>query len=152
MARRRPQKRRSVRRRLRATARAAATGGKHLVYVHGICPHAAGYSDPWWAALKPPAPVVPRPDRHAALRSDLVNRASVRAALNPTKNLVTQAIVDVLVDRMQRELMQAPPAEAERRALLGHEALMLRIPGVDCIDDFSKYLLNSALREKVIGR
>jgi metacaspase-1 len=150
---RRPQHARPAPRpRRESVRRAAVADGKHLVYVHGICPHAAGYSDPWWAALKPYAPSIAEANRHEVLWSDLVTRGAVRAALKPTKNLVTQAIQDVLVDRIERDLMNAPPAEAERRALLGHDAAMLRIPGVECIDDFTKYLLNSALRTKVIGR
>src|SRR5262249_25868874 len=29
-----------------------AVGGRHLVYVHGICPHSKGYSDNWWNVLR----------------------------------------------------------------------------------------------------
>ena len=36
-----------------ASAIAPATGSRRLVYVHGICAHPAGYSNPWWVALQP---------------------------------------------------------------------------------------------------
>src|SRR6516225_7219524 len=32
--------------------RAAVAGTRHLVYVHGICPHSPGYSNDWWNALQ----------------------------------------------------------------------------------------------------
>src|SRR4051794_18476005 len=35
------------------TQPASVVAGRHLVYVHGICKHPAGFSDEWWDALHP---------------------------------------------------------------------------------------------------
>src|SRR4051812_48359666 len=57
----------------RAAIQAAATESeRHIVYVHGICRHLPGYSDPWWAAMKPHVAGIPDENRHEVLWSDVV--------------------------------------------------------------------------------
>src|SRR5262245_25683357 len=62
----------------------AAVGTRHLVYVHGICRHDAGYSDPWWDALHPFTDAFGAGDRgdtrQEVLWSDLVNGTNMAAA------------------------------------------------------------------------
>src|SRR4051812_34650737 len=63
---------------------AAAVGGRRLVYVHGICRHVSGFSDPWWAALHPFVPAafgqgVLGQTRLEVIWSAVVNQASAMA-------------------------------------------------------------------------
>ncbi len=44
-----------------AAAANLAGGGRHLAYVHGICRHDPGYSNPWWDSL-----AIKAGDLHAA--------------------------------------------------------------------------------------
>lgn len=169
-------------RRGRATRVRAASSpggrGKHVVYVHGICRHDPGYSDAWWAAMKPFVPDVPDPNHHEVLWSDLITAAApaspaaalaaAQALLHPaaagTQSEVALDIKEVLADRAQRQLVEASlrtavvPAAgpAAPRAALTFQAPGLRaffdIPGLECIDDFARYLLDDATRGQVIGR
>src|SRR5262247_3177973 len=83
----------------------AALAAKYLVYVHGICKHDAGYSDSWWAALKPYVPGIPDGNRLEVLWSQVVTGLMVRAALPPKAAQLKQNILDVLHDRAQRETL-----------------------------------------------
>lgn len=59
---------------------------RRIVYVHGICKHEAGFSDPWWNALHPHTAAFgqgrrgpiddPNATRHEVLWSDIVNPPS----------------------------------------------------------------------------
>src|SRR5947207_1611048 len=107
----------------RAAAVAAGPGQPHVVYVHGICPHDAGYSDPWWAAVKPFLPDVPDANRHEVIWSDVIAPAAAalaaradrltvaRELLRPSPERrpppVVEQIEDVLADRAQRQLVAA---------------------------------------------
>jgi hypothetical protein len=151
----------------------------HVVYVHGICHHSAGFSDSWWAALKQYLPDLVDANRHEVLWSDVVEpgpvvskiRAARRTAdalalTRPTavsgKAAVTAQIQDVLADRATRQLVsaivstQAPggPATVTARPnveLISPQAL-ISIPGLECIEDFTDYLLESDVRRQVIDR
>jgi hypothetical protein len=114
----------------RPTRRAAATAeagprASHVVYVHGICPHSAGYSDPWWQALKPYVPGIPAENRHEVLWSDLITAAPaaagtshgervaaaarelLRPLADPRQPKLIEHIKDILADRSQRLLLDA---------------------------------------------
>lgn len=148
----------------------SATGGKHVVYVHGICRHDPGYSDGWWNALRPHLTTVPAANRHEVLWSDLVTSAvplAARASELPAAREVAEpladpgqvelaaAIQDVLADRAERELVRASVESAGGEALTSHlaqPAAAFSLPGVGCLDDFIKYLTDSSLRDQVIGR
>lgn len=128
------------------------TAPRHVVYVHGICRHVRGFSDPWWESMEPFVPSIAAGDRHEVLWSDLVT-ASDRA-LQPQQREVAQSIKDVLVDRCERVLIENGPEvlgtersyeEFSTRSFLG-------IPGLDCVDDFTKYLMSRPIRNKVIAR
>jgi hypothetical protein len=154
-------------------SRRAATTGNHVVYVHGICQHEAGFSDPWWAALRPHIPSVPASHRHEVLWSDLVTRTVAARATeailesvpirrelsdtipNPEQVELAVAIQDVLQDRAEREIVQATVATAGDERLFAEAVApvtALSIPGVNCIDDFVIYLTNPSIREEVIDR
>lgn len=73
------------------------------------------------------------------------------------EELLSEQIRDVLADRAQRELTDA----VLRTSGVGPEVPLtetiaprafLGIPGLDCIDDFVKYLLDDSIREQVIER
>jgi secreted trypsin-like serine protease len=56
-----------------AKLRDRSTNTRHVVYIHGICAHSAGYSDSWWAAMRPyVSQTVPDENRHEVLWSDLI--------------------------------------------------------------------------------
>jgi hypothetical protein len=104
---------------------AADVTAAHVVYVHGICAHAAGFSDPWWAALKPFVPDIPDENRHEVLWSDLIGAAAVAAPAahaarlaaaaqaltqpfaDPARPALAEHIKDILADRAQRQLIEA---------------------------------------------
>jgi hypothetical protein len=155
-------------------------GNTHVVYVHGICRHAAGFSDPWWAALKQYLPDLPDANRHEVLWSDIVEPGpelpeAVRvqrrtseafALLQPApvtgKAALAAQFKDALADRASRQLLAASaqsiaqgsassgviPAGPET---VGPQALF-NIPGVECVDDFVEYLVDSSIRAQVISR
>jgi hypothetical protein len=155
----------------------------HVVYVHGICRHDAGYSIGWWAALKNYLPGLVDANRHEVLWSDIIEpgaavlelvRARDRAEaalalLQPAplatadpKTAVAAQIKDVLADRATRQLVAASSATRAVGAqldvavhpnvdLVSPQAL-LTIPGLECIEDFTDYLLDNDLRTQVIGR
>lgn len=56
-----------------------ATGQRIVVYVHGVCRHEAGYSDPWWSALRPYLGAWPEADRREVLWSDAVHGEEAEA-------------------------------------------------------------------------
>ena len=139
-----------------------------LVYVHGICPHKAGYSDAWWASLAPHLPANLRAmlgaNRHEVLWSKHVSPMERAARVaKPAEQREMEAMEvrlrDVLRDRASQEVATAirmsnqSPLASDRgvdavgtipRAVLG-------IPGLDCVDDFTKYLVFEATRSAVLA-
>jgi hypothetical protein len=139
-----------------APVRAArAVANKHLVYVHGICPHQPGYSEPWWAAMQPYVPSLSDANRHEVLWSQVVHPAN-RALVVPAKNqgLWSQMIKEILADRAQRQSLTNLLKTAGGKRSLESVVLtraFLDIPGLDCIDDFMQYLLQTTIRDQVIN-
>ena len=145
-----------------------AVGERYLVYVHGICQHEAGYSDPWWQALHPftlaYGPGRLGEQRREVLWSDLVNDRALEAQLNRAvdgqaarqaeqQDELKAAIIEALQDRSDQQLIatQAQPGEGDAPRAL-EERAALRIPGLDCLDDFTVYMLNDSIRAQVIAR
>jgi hypothetical protein len=151
----------------------------HVVYVHGICKHVAGFSDPWWAALKQFAPDLLDANRHEVVWSDIVEpdvavteiarvqrRAQEALALALPARVSGDAalaaqIKDILADRAARQFVQAATGTTTQVGSVASiqpsmEAIapqaLFNIPGVECIDDFSSYLLNDEIRSQVIDR
>ncbi len=127
-----------------AAPTAAAAADQYLVYVHGICAHSAGYSDPWWAALKPYVTTVPDANRKEVLWSDVITPAAAPAAqpmsreerfalrltraqapttADPRATALAAQVMDVLADRVQQQQLVAAaapgPGVAPAAAALG---------------------------------
>jgi hypothetical protein len=164
-------------RKQRAARALSSPAAKYVVYVHGICRHDPGYSEPWFAAMKPYVGDVPEENRREVLWSDVVHphavtgieRAQVRsravldlmhpaAAGEGEADLMAQ-IKDVLADRAQRQYLEANVRTAGsdggtalvRLPNVAPQA-MFGIPGLECVDDFGQYLLDRNIRDQVIGR
>ncbi len=136
-----------------------ATGRRAVVYVHGICRHNAGYSDGWWQAMAPFTPSLGQgiqgDSRHEVLWSDLVNSRSVAAfAARETEEAeaVAEQLRATLEDRLLREMAEAEGTDRSADLGVAVPAEERGLPGFDCIDDFSRYLVNRDLRRQVLDR
>jgi hypothetical protein len=141
-------------------------GTRVLVYVHGICRHVAGFSNDWWNALHPYTTVFGEGDlddtRREVVWSDLVNEKglSLRSTRGPAAPEVTahekakREIIATLQDRLDRQAIEALPRAAPGAAprALSQARGLPSIPGLNCIDDFTVYLLNDQMRAAIIGR
>jgi hypothetical protein len=161
-----------------AAAGQNAISNHYVIYLHGICKHARGYSDPWWAAMKPFVPSIPEDNRREVIWSDVVaptNSLLARRKTNSEKKAVKAAkktelvglIRDTLEDRAQRQLSERAVANTDQqRAIMetttqSHpflvtrpvpQAAFLGIPDLECIEDFTDYLLDDDIRNRVIER
>ncbi len=149
-----------------ARARQITTGTRVLVYVHGICRHVAGFSDDWWHALQPFTTVFGEGDlgdtRREVVWSDLVNEKglTLRATRGPASREVTEheqakrEIIDTLQDRLERHAIEALPrtTPGEPPRALQRTRDLPSIPGLNCIDDFTVYLINDNTRSDIICR
>lgn len=144
-----------------------AGGGRALVYVHGICRHEAGYSRGWWNALRPHlrADLAAQLEhaRHEVLWSHHVTaeRALPLTAAPPEAIRAYEAreqelanyLRDVVEDRAQREALQElPPQDRDLRPLTAEPPLdrgLIQATGLNCIDDFTKYLMRNTVRREV---
>jgi metacaspase-1 len=145
-----------------------AAGSRFIVYVHGICKHIAGYSDDWWNSLHKFTGAFGEGNRDDTRRevlwSDLVNeRALIKKAtrdldLRETREANEQAQVateirEALRDRVDRHALDAGPKTAAGAAPRGMaDTRGLSIPGLNCIDDFTVYMVNDSTRAQVIER
>ena len=141
------------------------TGKRALLYVHGICRHEQGYSESWWRALRRhlASDLARQLDshRHEVLWSDLVT--STREAMigidpdeQREEQLLAAQLEAVLRDRSERVALESAPQQrsdaAPRGSVPGDERAMLGIPGLNCVDDFVKYLVSARIRSAVIER
>ncbi|MBL9084517.1 MAG: caspase family protein [Planctomycetales bacterium] len=154
-----------------AGSRSGISGGRAMVYVHGICVHPEGYSKDWWTAMRDHLPSGLRQELEAnrleVLWSDLVTRDSARTALGASggprelqrelefreRNLKDDLIA-TLTDRALiagQSADDVQPADREPRPSESKRAF-LGIPGLDCIDDFVKYLTRNGIRRDVQRR
>lgn len=126
-----------------------------LVCAHGISQHPAGYSDPWWEALRPH--VGDRfgggalgVDRFEVLWSDIVNKADRAVARDPGAEAeVALAKAEIEATLAERQLRYANPAEA--RSLQEGPAPMARGDGMS-LDDFMRYMFSGDVRRQVLQR
>lgn len=117
-----------------------------VVFVHGICRHTPGYSDPWFAALKPH---LPAGYEHAeVLWSDVVEGVLPEEPHSPV-------IRGVVEDRARRQAVEAAmsPVTAQYRVFGTRPAPIspaipeqFGIPGVGCFKDCGVYLTDRAKR------
>lgn len=128
---------------------------KYVIYVHGICEHKPGYSDNWWSALAPYLEDIPYSHHREVLWSDLVTPTDRALEKPEAKSADLAAIIrDTLEDRSQRQMLEATLATvgAEEMAETIAARAFLGIPGLDCVDDFVKYILDDSIRTQVIER
>jgi hypothetical protein len=160
---------------------AGSLANVHIIYVHGICKHSAGFSNDWWAALTQYLPSLLASNHHEVVWSDIIEPGTaqpdmVREGRRATealelarprplaggKSALSAQIKDVLADRASRQFLSAvlpttaPGAAGSavlgpNKEIIGPQVLF-NIPGVECIDDFVDYLLDNALRTQVIDR
>lgn len=154
------------------TAPPSSVAQRGLVYVHGICPHRAGYSEPWWGAMSPHLQSGLRSqlktNRHEVLWSRHVspmdrNVTPMNSADQREMQTTEQRLRDVLRDRAIQEVatavrMSGPESRSteSRSAVRGIEPngpmprAAFGIPGLDCVDDFTRYLVIDATRTAVL--
>jgi len=137
-----------------------------LITVHGICRHDAGYSNPWWDALRPYTNVYGQgglgETRFEVLWSQLVNQRGIahrglRELRDPDE--IDQAafaasVRAVLEERTVSEALAQDPSPAAARdvaALTREGQRALSIPGINCVDDFAVYMFNDSVRAAVIA-
>jgi hypothetical protein len=143
------------------------------VYVHGICRHVRGFSNPWWAALHPFVPTafgagVLDQTRLEVVWSDIVNQAAAAMAAAPaggaasaaeqSRRRAAEEIKEALRDRVDQHVMAAavradviggaPAVPAAAADTLG----LISVPGLNCIDDFSSYLIDDGIRQQILNR
>ncbi|MBV9123044.1 MAG: hypothetical protein JO112_06790 [Planctomycetes bacterium] len=129
---------------------------KYVVYVHGICRHDPGYSDGWWAAMRPFTPDIPDNNRKEVLWSDIISpgpggpaeAGGPGAGLSEKNRSLTSDIQDELRDRAVRQRTDVGGEPMEGPGGLGDTAQEL----TQCVSDFSLYLLNRDIRNRVIDR
>jgi hypothetical protein len=149
---------------------------RHLVYVHGICKHNPGYSDEWWAALRPYTNAYGDgkldDTRHEIVWSDLVNERGLhdlaQADTDGRKEWAAR-VRGVLEDRAATRAAMEPASGAaaparsrdvftrdlqvRNRLVRGASAVRgLSVPGLDCVDDFSVYMFDDGVRAQIIAR
>jgi hypothetical protein len=141
-----------------------SVGNRRLVYVHGICPHSQGFSDPWWAALEPYVgntfgPGALGGNRLEVLWSDVVSGAkgilgAAGPVPNPEQARAAAEIREALFDRADRHVLEAGPKHEAGAAPLGlaDGRGFMSIPGVDCVEDFTIYFLNEGIRQQILDR
>lgn len=151
-----------------------AAAERRLVYVHGICRHDPGYSDDWWGSLHPYVPTAFGAGDLGVTRlevvwSDIVNRAAVSLrgaesgrfaapaaaasrAVERDRDRAAEEIKETLRDRADRQAIQAAPRTGPFAAQAPAASSLITIPGASCIDDFSLYLVDDAIRGQIVGR
>jgi metacaspase-1 len=156
---------------LRAAAAVVAVNpNRHLVYVHGICKHSAGFSKPWWDAMKTYTPQIGQANVHEVVWSDIVNPAMALAGtppsaapppLNDEQQRLAETLRAILRDRAEQA--EAEGGEAPLISASGareHEAAMpaeARLFGgiteaIECANDFVLYMTISSIREQILQR
>jgi len=142
---------------------AATDSERHLVYVHGICRHDEGYSDNWWRALRPHlSPTLAEQldeNRHEVLWCEIVSPTRVFAGADRSLDggeteVVAESIRAILEDRAERRVIEhvadQPRGGPPQPSRIAADRGALGIPGLNCVDDFVKYLLNDSIRDEVI--
>ena len=118
-------------------------GDESVVYVHGISKHNPGYSRSWFDAMR--RHLHTSLDRHEVLWSPHVNSRSGTQAKAAEVRSFARTIERELAAR-RKELKRRLPSGARSTAALQ------KARGSDfAIDDFARYMLNSATRNAILG-
>nr|RNJ65543.1 MAG: caspase family protein [Leptolyngbya sp. IPPAS B-1204] len=134
----------------RIAASESRAANRHLVCVHGISNHPEGYSDPWWRSLAPHVGQVfgegrLKQTRWEVLWSDLVNQS--RALIESPEQAQLRREIEAVLEERQRQTMAAS-GTVQRDA---NRATAER-GGDFAIDDFLVYMLDPAMRQRIIDR
>lgn len=140
-----------------------AAASRAIVYVHGICKHVAGFSDDWWSALHPFTTEFgagergPGGTRDEVVWSDLVNARALSAARGveaDDRGRLAAEIRETLQDRMDRHAIESGPRSAPGEAprALADSRALISIPWLNCVDDFTIYMTNDAVRASILSR
>jgi hypothetical protein len=122
-----------------------------IVYVHGISKHDPGYSDEWFAALKPH--LTGTVEKFEVLWSDIVNAKAMMA----DADRATFAANLAAEESLRREV----EAELESRKIRNRQTEHEDIPEVAkgicggsgfALDDFARYMAWQATRESILSR
>jgi metacaspase-1 len=133
------------------------TGDRYLVLVHGISKHIAGYSNPWWKALRPHVGQTfgggnLNDTRKEVIWSDLVNARELNRDVNSVeeakKTQLRQEIADILEDRQRQEIAASSGGENPTRNIPS----VIERGGDFAIDDFLIYMSDSKMRQRIIDR
>ena len=137
-------------------------GARSLVTVHGICRHVEGFSDPWWTALQPHTTVfgsgARKETRFEVIWSDLVNARALATATGGTRSLQHELVAAELrlelVRRAESQVIHPAPKAASGEPTRDASPVDrgLSIPLLNCIDDFTVYMTNDAVRRQIIQR
>ncbi len=139
------------------------TGGRQLVYVHGICKHTPGYSNDWWNSLKPFTSQFGAGElgaaRHEVLWSDLVNARDLGSASELSVRDVEEmsdakhALLEALQDRVDRQVVESDsPRELDNELPALDDTRDLSNSFLSCLDDFTVYMVNSSTRAQILKR
>lgn len=118
---------------------------EHIVYVHGISQHRAGYSDSWFRAMRPYlSRSIPRSE---VLWSDIVNPRNIARA-STSEIAEQQALlreIEEEVNQRQRQNAELGGDEARSmdRSLFGSGFM---------IDDFLRYMTSESTRNQILAR
>lgn len=134
-----------------------------LVYVHGICKHVAGFSNAWWDALHPYTTAFGAGNlgktRREVVWSDIVNARALAARVSADpmaddRARLAEEIRETLRDRIDRQAVQAAPQAAlgEAPRPLADTRALIEIPWLNCVDDFTVYMVNDSTRAEILAR
>ncbi len=161
-------------------AAVASVVNRRLIYVHGICKHEKGYSTPWWNAFHPFeqgafGDGILGKTRLEVQWSDIVDTAAFTAkaaavaahgaegiAVAPppiladaARQQIAEEIKESLRDRADRHAMASSVHReglAAAPVSVGDLGDMINIPGMNCIDDFTVYLVDDGIRQEILNR
>lgn len=147
-----------------------APGKRALVYVHGICKHDSTFADGWWDTLRPHLSADLRAqlqgERHPVVWSDLVT--PTRALLPDGVPLAelkkqerherdfSQHLRDSIEDRARVVALSELPEDRDvgppQPRVMPMDRGFIEASGLNCIDDFTKYLMRDPVRRAVQQR
>lgn len=149
----------------------SSPGRRAIVYVHGICEHVAGFSNPWWDALHPFTGVFGNGDlndtRFEVVWSDVIRQHQLnRGAAMGNVGDVARDAVDrielaaqvrgVIAERLAEQMAQAGPSVVSPEAAFGSSSFdgsLFSTPTfISCIEDFSAYMLDSRVRREILAK
>ena len=122
-----------------------------LVYVHGISKHGPGYSDEWFAALKPHLTIPV--DTFEVLWSDLVNAKAMALGEDSAAFEANVAAEESMrADRGGTRIAKACQSPNRTRSPVGRDEGNLRGLPSFSLDDFVRYMVWEATRESILSR